>query len=201
MLDLLISDAPSSRLVKDSLEGFAHRVQRALYRWGVPSAGYDNTLHGKAYTHALTLLRSYQEPSCFKAAAALTLGLVSAKPFEVELPTAFGVLRDKPNAVFGILESVYWMHGAELRTKTKGEVKVLTHQIEFSDHFFEEFVTVSDKIGWPSPLPATEFSSSYHWQFRTLALTFEALAYQKNSHCKYSPPHELELDKYYSTLA
>lgn len=199
MLDLLIKDTPNQKDVQVSLEGFLHRVQRSLHRWGVGTLDYDLDLLKKAHHHALKLLRSYQDPSCFKAAAAMSMGLVSAEPISTTLPNQFGNLKDKQNAVFGILESVYWMHDAELLLHD-GTLKILSQQIDFSYHFFDEFVTAVDGSGWPTPMPTSDFSAEYHTRFRLLALNFESLAYQNNKTCKYPPPENLQLDKYFNTL-
>jgi hypothetical protein len=205
MLDSLNAVSPSKKQIQESVEGFANRVQRVLYRWGIKKFGYDQERLKKARTHAVRLLLSYEEPNCFKAASALTLGLVSEPPFEVVLPEHFGViLKTRANALFGVLECVYWLHGAELRVKIgngKTEARTLSHQIEFSDHFFIEFIEVAELLKWlDAPLPGGDFTPNYHSRFRILALTYEALAYQKNAHCKYPPPLALKLDEYFRTL-
>ncbi len=165
MLDLLISESPTEGKVKESLEGFVQRIQRALFRWGVKTLSFDPELLGKAHIHALTLLRTYQEPSCFKSAAAMTMGLVSCKPFNVVLPKQFGSIKDKPNALFAILESVYWMDGAELRMKG-GEIRTLKNSIEFSDHFLR------NSLPWPIRLDGRRRSLQLNFQ-RTTTVNFE----------------------------
>lgn len=199
MLDLLINEHPSEVEISASLSGFVNRVQRVLYRWNVAELTFDPDRLAQAHEHSMLLLHRYLNPSCFKAAAAMTLGVVSAKPFEFSLPEQFGDLKTKTNSVFGVLESVYWMHDAEL--KIDSGLKILSQPIEFSDHYFSEFVSTIDALAWPTALPATDFSPEYHARFRILALAYEALAYQKNGHCKYLPPRDLRLDEYFSNIA
>jgi hypothetical protein len=202
MLDLLINESPSELQVRNSLTGFVHRVQRYLYRIDVTDFEYDLERLEQAHKLSLFLLHQYINPSCFKAAAALTIGLCATRPFEASLPQAsFKELADYPNAVFSILESIYWMHGAELLI-APNDVRKLEHPIEFSDHFFRELSLTAGRLGTvidPSIISPVPACSRVH--LRTLALVFEALAYQRNNGCKYPPPLALQIDSYFNILA
>ncbi|MEN9573527.1 MAG: hypothetical protein RL514_1382 [Verrucomicrobiota bacterium] len=200
MLDLLISESPSPKQVEDSLHGFVHRVERFLHRLGVSNVGVDEERLVAAHRLSMALLHHYINPSCFKAAAALTMGVSATRPFEVDLPpTSFKSLADYPNAVFPILESVYWMHGAELLV-APDDVRTLDDPIEFSDHFFREFVISCGRLGTMTPDDVRTISDHDRTKLRILALNYEALAYQNNGHCKYPPPVDLHLDKYFNIL-
>ena len=203
MLDLLIAESPQEQQVRDSLNGFVHRVQRYLYRLGIENFEYDEEKLGDSHELAMKLLHNYINPSCFKAAAALTMGVCANRPFSVELPhNPYKDLVSFPNAIFSILESVYWMHGAELLV-APDDVRRLTDPIEFSDHFFREFTINSGRLGTliDPATPACNIPEIYRVKLRTLALTYEALAYQKNGHCKYPPPTALQLDRYFNILS
>jgi len=146
-------------------------------------------------------LHQYYNPSCFKAAAALTIGVCAARPFNADLPVAFKEINNYSNALFAILESVYWLHGAELLISSD-TIKKLEHPIEFSDHFFRELVATCGRLGTIiDPKITYDVPESCKVQLRTLALTYEALAYQKNQECKYEPPKALQIDKYFNILS
>lgn len=201
MLDLLINESPSDGQVRDSLTGFVHRVQRYLYRIGVTDFEFEPEKLEQAHKLSLFLLHQYINPSCFKAASALTIGVCASRPFSASLPDQFKDLANYPNAVFSILESVYWMHGAELLIGPD-DVRKLEHPIEFSEHFFREFTVTAGRLGTVvdsnivHPVPEC---SRVH--LRTMALIFEALAYQLNDDCKYPPPGALQIDRYFTILS
>lgn len=202
MLDLLISESPTDAEVEASLTGFVHRVQRYLYRIGITTFEYDEDKLVTAHELSMRLLHHYINPSCFKAAAAMTIGVGAARPFTVELPaTIFTKTSLYPNAIFSILESVYWMHGAELLLPLEKGPKKLEAEIGFSDHFFDEFVIATGKLGAITNPDYRISTDEERVRFRLLALNYEALAYQKNDHCKYDPPKELHLEKYLTTLS
>lgn len=202
MLDLLIAETPTEQQIRDSLNGFVHRVQRFAYRLGVAEFDYDEDRLADSHELSMTLLHHYINPSCFKAAAALTIGVCATRPFSVEMPMpAYKALANYPNSIISILESVYWMHGAELLV-APDDVRKLTDPIEFSDHFFNEFTITNGKIGaLVDPDIRNNIPESYRVKLRTLALTYEALAYQHNGHCKYPPPIALQIDRYFNILA
>lgn len=202
MLDLLISESPSKSNIKDSISGFVHRVQRYSYRIGIKKFEYDEDKIAETHEIALSLLCNYINPSCFKAAAALTIGVCATRPFQADLPKEFTALASFPNAVFSVLESVYWIDGAELLVKPD-DVRKLSEPIEFSDHFFREFVETCGRIGSNidgSEIKQRNVSEAHKASLRILALTYEALAYQRNGHCKYPPPSSLKIDKYFNLL-
>jgi hypothetical protein len=202
MLDLLINESPSDRQIRDSLTGFTQRVQRYLYRIGVSDFDYDPVRLEQAHKLSLFLLHQYFNPSCFKAASALTIGLCATRPFEASLPgEAFKGLSNFPNAVFSILESVYWMHGAELLVGTN-DVRKLEHPIEFSDHFFREFVLTTGRLGALIDSNVTDkVPECNRVHVRSVALIFEALAYQLNYDCRSEAPLSLRLDQYFTILS
>ena len=110
MLDLLIAESPSEKQVRESLAGFVHRVQRYNYRLGISEFEYDDQKLLECLKLSMRLLHHYINPSCFKAAAALTIGVCATRPFGADLPPqSFKDLASFPNSVFGILESVYWL--------------------------------------------------------------------------------------------
>ena len=200
MIDLLIADSPTDQQVRASLTGFINRVQRFAYRLNLSQFGYDPERLYECHRLSTKLLHRYINPSCFKAAAALTIGVCATRPFSVDLPhSSYKELADYPNAVFSVLESVYWMHGAELLV-APDDVRVLSEPIEFSDHFFKEFTLVNGKIGTFISPEVSEVPDLYRVKLRALALTYEALAYQRNGHCKYPPPNALQIDKYFKIL-
>lgn len=202
MLDLLIAESPTDQQVSDSLNGFVHRVQRYVYRLGVANFEYDEEKLVLCHKLSMNLLHHYINPSCFKAAAALTIGVCATRPFGAELPIhQFKDLADYPNAVFSVLESAYWLHGAELLVATD-DVRKLTEPIEFSGHFFREFAVTNGKIGaLVDPDINYNVPENCRVKLRALALTYEALAYQRNGHCRYPPPAELLIDRYFNILA
>lgn len=202
MLDLLIAESPTDQQVRDSLNGFVHRVQRYIYRLGVTDFEYDAEKLMVCHKFSMSLLHHYINPSCFKAAAALTIGVCATRPFDAALPPqSFKELGDYPNAVFSILESAYWLHGAELLI-APDDVRKLTEPIEFSGHFFREFSVTNGKIGtFIDPGDQNNIPEVYRVKLRALALTYEALAYQRNGHCRYPPPSELQIDRYFNILA
>jgi len=202
MLDLLITESPTDKQVRDSLNGFVHRVQRFLWRLGVPDFDYDQERLFNCHALSVRLLHHYINPSCFKAAAALTIGVCATRPFDAKLPQAnYKDLAEFPNSVFSILESVYWMHGAELLI-APGDVRKLTEPIEFSEHFFREFTLTNGRMGaFIDPGQMQPLPEIYKVKLRSLSLTYEALAYQRNGHCKYPPPTALQIDLYQNILA
>jgi hypothetical protein len=202
MLDLLIAESPSDIQIKNSLNGFVHRVQRYLWRMEVTDFAYDEQRLSKCHALSMHLLHRYINPSCFKAAAALTISASATRPFEVTLPSVpFGPIADFPSAFFAILESAYWMHGAELLVAPK-DVRKLSEPIMFSDHFFEELVLTTGRTGTHvDPELMHAIPETYWLHLRSLALIYEALAYQRNGICKYAPPENLRLEVYQNILA
>jgi hypothetical protein len=200
MLKLLISESASDQQVGESLHGFVHRVQRYAYRLNIPEFDYDEEKLAACHKLAVTLLHHYFNPSCFKAAAALTIATCATRPFSTQLPQQFKELVSFPNAVFAILESVYGMHGAELLVAAD-DVRTLTNPIEFSDHFFREFSVTNGRIGaLIEPIAGNNIPEEYRVTLRNLALTYEALAYQHNKTCRYPPPDALQIEKYFTIL-
>jgi hypothetical protein len=202
MLDLLIAESRTDQQVSDSLNGFVHRIQRYMFRLGVAEFEYDAEKLAICHKLSMNLLHHYINPSCFKAAAALTIGVCATRPFGAQLPPqTFKELALYPNAVFSVLESAYWLHGAELLI-APDDVRKLTEPIEFSEHFFREFTVTSGKTGtYIDPENHNNIPEIYRVKLRALALTYEALAYQRNGHCKYPPPTSLQVDKYFNILA
>lgn len=200
MIDILSQESPTPTQVRESLTGFCHRVQRYLYRIDVKEFEYDPGRLEQAHKYSLFLLHQYIEPSGFKAAAALTIGVTATRPFQATLPDRFKKLGSFPNAFFSILESVYWLDGAEILLDG-GELKKLEKPIDFSDHFFREFVETCGRMGaLIDPTIEKTVPEDVKVHFRTLALTYEALAYEHNCHCKYGPPDDLNLDGYFNIL-
>lgn len=197
MLDLLLQDSlPSEQSLAESVEGFVDRCLRLYYLGGEKEVLMDeDDLRGVAET-GLQYLLNLKSPSVFKVAAAFTLSSASIKPFKTPLPEAFNPVRADPNIVLGILESCYWLHGADLLTQT-GMRKVTT-PLAFSDHYFTEMIqTVS--------FACQSFSGSFgeaddRSKVGLLALVYEAVAYKTNGHVPYDTNPLVDVAKVYYDL-
>lgn len=201
MLDVLNSESPSTDEVAASVNGFVQRVQRFCFRLGMDHVGLDEGRLVGAYAYARQLLGLFYAPSCFKAAGAWTMAISALRPFDAQLPDAYtpDALAMYPNAIFGVLESVYWMEDAEIK-KADGNRK-LDARIVFSDHFFKEFVPLCGQChDFEHAVSSAGVSLEAKRHHAALALIFESLAYQENRGCRNGPPNSLRLDGYFSIL-
>lgn len=185
-----------------SVNGFVRRVQRFCYRLDVDRIDVDEDRLVAAYAYARTLLAQYYAPSCFKAASALTMAVSALRPFEAQLPQAYSPdsLSSYPNAIFGVLESVFWMEDAEIK-KPDGNRK-LDARIVFSDHFFKDFILVCGQcLDFEHDVTSSCVSRRAKLHHESLALIFESLAYQENRTCRNGPPISLRLEGYFNILS
>jgi hypothetical protein len=188
MLDLFLRDTlPPDDESYGDIERFVDRTWRFYHLCGLTGEviiDHDELIHVAALS--LSFIKNYKEPSWFKNAAVFTLAIATRKPFRTPLPKEFGVMQLENNIVIAIMESLYWLNGAEMMTKEgRKQIKV---PIDFSDHFFKELVTA-----------ISTGSQSFQGNFQDagdkskaclLALIYESLAYRKNDHLPY-PDHEL----------
>jgi hypothetical protein len=194
MLNLLLQDSlPSDVDIAESFEGFVDRCLRLYYLGGEKEALMDEDDLRAIAENGLQFLLHLKSPSVFKVAAAFTLCAASLKPFKTPLPEAFNPVRADQNIVLGILESCYWLHGAELIT-TAG-LRRIESPLNFSDHYFTELVqTVS--------FACQSFSGSFgesddRAKVGLLALLYEAVVYKTNNHVPYKENPLVDVAKVY----
>jgi hypothetical protein len=90
-------------------------------------------------------------------------------------------VRSEQNIVVGLLESLFWLNGAELMT-CEGHKKIAT-PIHITDHFFTEMIQA---ISFASQ----DFQGNFQEaddrsKACLLALIFESIAYKSNEHIPY----------------
>jgi hypothetical protein len=183
MLDLLLCDSlPSDDEAWGDVERFVDRTLRFYSLCGVTgNAVLDDDELILAADIALRFVKNYKEPSWFKNTAVFTLAIASRKPFKTPLPEAFNPIRSEQNIVLGLLESLYWLNGAELMTQ-EGHKKIVS-PIQFSDHFFTELVQA---IAFASQNFEGNFQEADdRSKACLLALIFESIAYKTNNHIPY----------------
>jgi len=183
MLDLFLRDSlPSDDDAYGDIERFVDRAWRFYHLCGqTGGADIDHDEILQVATIALTFVKNYKEPSWFKNAAVFTLAVASRKPFKTPLSAEFEFMRLENNIVIALMESLFWLNGAELMTK-EGRKKIKT-PIDFSDHFFKELVHAIS-------VAAQDFKGNYQdsddkSKACLLALIFESLAYRNNEHLPY----------------
>jgi len=183
MLDLLLWDElPNHKEPWTCLERFVDRTLRFYSLSGaVGGVILDDDELVQSADIALRFVKNYKEPSWFKNAAVFTLALASRKPFKTPLPEGFNPVRTDQNIVLGLMESLYWLNGAELMT-LEGHRKI-SNPIHFSDHYFTELVQA---ISFASQ----NFEGNFHEaddrsKACLLALIFESVAYKTNGDIQY----------------
>lgn len=184
MLDLFLTDTqPSDDEAYADIERFVDRAKRFYHLCGQTGnvvIDHDEVL--QVATTALPFIKNYKEPSWFKNVAVFTLSVASRKPFRTPLSEEFEFIRLENNAVIAIMESLYWLNGAELMTN-EGR-KRIENPIHFSDHFFKELVQAVS-------VTAQDFQGNFQdtddkSKACLLALIYESLAYRNNDHIPYS---------------
>jgi hypothetical protein len=183
MLDLLLCDSlPSDDQAWEDVERFVDRTLRFYSLCGVTGkAVIDDDELVQAADIALRFVKNYKEPSWFKNTAVFTLSIASRKPFKTPLPDAYNPVRTEQNIVLALLESLFWLNGAELMTQ-EGHKKIVS-PIHFSDHFFTELIQA---IGFASQNFQGNFQEADdRSKACLLALIFESIAYQNNDHIPY----------------
>jgi hypothetical protein len=188
MLDLFLTDTqPSDDEAYGDIERFVDRAWRFYHLCGqTGQAVLDHDELIQVADISLTFIKNYKEPSWFKNVAVFTLAVASRKPFRTPLTEEFEFIRLENNAVIAIMESLYWLNGAELMTN-EGKKKI-ENPINFSDHFFKEFVQAVS-------VAAQNFQGNYQdtndkSKACLLALMYESLAYRDNDHIPY-PDHRI----------
>jgi len=195
MLDLLLCDSlPSDDQAWGDVERFVDRTLRFYSLCGESgNAIIDDDELVQTADIALRFVKNYKEPSWFKNTAVFTLALASRKPFKTPLPEAFNPVRSEQNIVLGLLESLFWLNGAELMT-LEGHKKIVS-PINFSDHFFTELVQA---ISFASQNFQGNFQEADdRSKACLLALIFESIAYTTNGHIPYKNNTLMECAGFY----
>jgi|GEM_PF-5388189 len=183
MLDLLLCDSlPNQEDVEKSVNGFVDRCKRFYWRHGERNLVLIEEDLVEIPIMGLNYLRHLKGPSGFKVAAIFTLAVACKKPFKTPLASSFDPVRPEPNIVLGVLESLYWLHGADLMTE-EGR-RTIENPITFSDHYFQEAVEAINHA-------CQGFSGDFNQaddkaMAGLLALVFEAVAYKTNGHVPYT---------------
>src|ERR1035437_8023173 len=183
MLDLLAHDSklrPKAE-VATSINRFVERCVKFYHAQGAKGMLLDMDELFNVIETSFTYLLNYKEFSGFKAASIFTLAMASKKPFSSPLSDGFAPIQAEHNIVIGILESLYWLHGAELMTQEGS--KIITKPIQFSDHYLKELVAAVSFAGQNCQV---SFSHTDDKSKGCLtALIYEAVAYQSNDHVPY----------------
>jgi hypothetical protein len=183
MLDLLAHDSklPPKEEVLISVNRFVERCSKFYYVHGEKEMLLDIEELFHVIESAFKYLVNYKEFSGFKAAAVFTLVMANKKPFNAPLPAHFDPIRAEQNIVIGVLESLFWLHGAELMTQEG--TKTIKNPIQFSDHYLKEFVAAIS-------LSCQNFQANFQEagdksKSSLAALIYESVAYMTNPDVSY----------------